>query len=272
MAWAAIVRDVQNDEAFKRALTAPKCGLGETALARIIAAAKHSGLSIHDHITGLDEPKVIAFLAKLATIDQAYREAGLGAAFDHIVNFTEGQPSLREWNAKLKDRGEAAAMNLDLLIQAAQYFESIFEPTENEMARGVLQATPDLIEEFISEAALQSGEKSSTGDDAPYVSLMSIHKSKGLEFDQVFIPACEKRFADETTFFDELLGNAKSGGEHELVDEDTEEERRIFYVALTRARKRLALSWSRTRVIHGEFQKRNPSMFLAEIPQELLYG
>src|SRR5207253_4703386 len=115
--------------------------------------------------------------------------------------------------------------------------------------------TIDPLTAFLTHAALEAGEhQAGEGQDA--LQLMTVHSAKGLEFDAVFLTGLE-----EGLFPHEQSANERDG---------LEEERRLAYVAITRARNRLYLSHAQTRMLHGQTRYNTPSRFLEEIPQELL--
>jgi DNA helicase II / ATP-dependent DNA helicase PcrA len=113
------------------------------------------------------------------------------------------------------------------------------------------------IEKLIEEAALATDQDSLTkNEDA--VKLMTVHASKGLEFDYVFITGLE-----EDLFPHQRMGTTKN-------KEDGEEERRLFYVAITRARKKIYLTYANTRTIFGSTQSNTPSQFISDIDESLI--
>ena len=113
------------------------------------------------------------------------------------------------------------------------------------------------IEKLIEEAALVSDQDSLEKNENA-VKLMTVHASKGLEFDYVFITGLE-----EDLFPHQRLNSTKN-------KEDSEEERRLFYVALTRARKKIYLTYANTRTIFGSTQSNTQSQFIGDVPEEFL--
>jgi DNA helicase-2/ATP-dependent DNA helicase PcrA len=163
---------------------------------------------------------------------------------DHVLDLS----GLRDHYRNEKE-GQERLANLDELINAASNFvaEEGRVDAEGELA-GDLAA-------FLAHAALEAGEhQAGEGDDA--LQLMTVHSAKGLEFNVVFISGLEEGlFPHENAI---------------LQNDGLEEERRLMYVALTRARQRLYLSFAQTRMLHGQTRYSLPTRFLDEIPEELL--
>ena len=119
----------------------------------------------------------------------------------------------------------------------------------------------DGVLQFLSDSALQSDQDELKEEDKA-VRLMTVHSSKGLEFDVVFIAGLE----------DGLFPHQRMS-EDNISPEEAEEERRLFYVALTRARKKLFLSYAQSRTMWGKSQLNMPSEFISDIPEKLIdYG
>jgi DNA helicase-2/ATP-dependent DNA helicase PcrA len=146
------------------------------------------------------------------------------------------------------EREAPSARNLSELVNAAAAFNA--EDVEIESGEDA-----DPLTAFLTHAALEAGEhQAGEGQDA--LQLMTMHSAKGLEFDAVFVSGLEEGLFPH---------------EQSLLEKDgVEEERRLMYVAITRARKRLHLSFAQTRLLHGQTRYNLPSRFLDEIPQGLL--
>ena len=143
--------------------------------------------------------------------------------------------------------------NLEELINAANAFLKEYDgerPDNYEM-----EEMPDTLTAFLTHAALEAGDnQAQSGQDA--VQLMTVHAAKGLEFHSVFISGLEEGLCPH---------------ENSLFEQDgLEEERRLMYVAITRARRRLYLSFAQSRMLHGQLRYGVPSRFLQEIPEKLL--
>ncbi|MCO6440065.1 MAG: ATP-binding domain-containing protein, partial [Nitrococcus mobilis] len=157
------------------------------------------------------------------------------------------QCGLREHYAKDRsERGLDRLENLDELISAARTFEQAREPTDDE---------EDGLTAFLAHAALEAGEVQA-GEQDDGVQLMTLHSAKGLEFPVVFLVGLEEGLFPHRMALDE--------------PGRLEEERRLCYVGITRARQRLFLSFAERRRLHGQDQYGTASRFLQELPTELL--
>jgi DNA helicase-2/ATP-dependent DNA helicase PcrA len=148
---------------------------------------------------------------------------------------------------KAEREGQERLENLGELVNAAAAFTEEERETESGAETSALTA-------FLTHAALEAGEhQAAAGADA--LQLMTVHSAKGLEFDAVFLSGLEEGLFPH---------------EQSLIERDgLEEERRLAYVAITRARKRLYLSFAQTRMLHGQTRYSLPSRFLEEIPEGL---
>lgn len=154
---------------------------------------------------------------------------------------------LREYHEKDKSSAEARTENLDELVNVASRFERTAEDIEAGLSE---------LSAFLAHAALEAGEaQAGIGEDC--VQLMTLHSAKGLEFPLVFLVGLE----------DGLFPSHKSVEEPGRL----EEERRLAYVGITRAREQLVLSHAETRRMHGMEMYGRPSRFLNEIPRDLLH-
>lgn len=145
-------------------------------------------------------------------------------------------------------------LNIRELIRAIEDFE------DPERAVAVIpEETERNIYSYLQFVALLSREQGAEQDTLPRVQLMTIHQAKGLEFDTVFIAGLEEGL---------LPHHRSTHTEDDLTG--LEEERRLFYVAITRARERLFLSYAATRRSHGQIIETSPSRFLSELPPHLL--
>jgi len=176
------------------------------------------------------------------------KEAGtlpLHEQVDHVIT----RSGLREHFQKEKDgKGEARVENLDELVSAARTFEPDQVPADSGEPMNPLDS-------FLAHAVLESGEaQAGAGEDS--VQMMTLHSAKGLEFPIVFLCGLEEGLFPHQRSIADLNG--------------LEEERRLCYVGITRAMKRLYLSHAEARRLHGQDQMAAPSRFLAEMPEELL--
>ncbi len=246
LAYLRLIANTNDDTAFARVVNFPTRGIGARSIEQLTDAARAANSSLYaaiPHVSGAGGGKLAAF----ATLIVKLREAAhlpLPELVEHVLDLS----GLRTHYQNEKE-GQERLANLDELVNAAAGFVAE-EGTVGE--EGELSA--DLIA-FLAHASLEAGEhQAGEGDDA--LQLMTVHSAKGLEFNIVFICGLE-----EDLFPHE---NAKS------EDQGLEEERRLMYVAVTRARQRLYLCHAQTRMLHGQIRYNPPSRFLDEIPADLL--
>jgi DNA helicase-2/ATP-dependent DNA helicase PcrA len=250
LAYLRLIANTDDDTAFARVVNFPTRGIGARSLEALQDAAKAANSSLHAAI-----PQVAgAGGAKLAAFSQlivAFRDAAhlpLPELVDHVLELS----GLRA-HYKNEKEGQERLDNLDELINAAAGFVAE-EGTPNQDGEITGEFGNDL-SSFLAHASLEAGEhQAGEGDDA--LQLMTVHSAKGLEFNVVFISGLE----------DGLFPHENSMSE----DKGLEEERRLMYVAVTRARQRLYLSFAQTRMLHGQTRYNLPSRFLDEVPEELV--
>jgi DNA helicase-2/ATP-dependent DNA helicase PcrA len=213
-----------------RIVAVPPRGIGKVTLEKILAG---------ETLTGATGAKVSAFQTSLAKIAHAARTLPCSEA----VRFTAEESGLEAMFKEDSERGTERSANVRELVNLAVRYDSEESPTG--------------LERLLEEAALQS-EQDSLGntEERAGVSLMTVHASKGLEFDAVFITGLEQG----------LFPSLREGDS----TRDPEEERRLFYVAVTRARTRLFLSYAHERLKYGERERTLPSEFIDDIDARLV--
>ncbi len=216
---------------LKRIVNVPARGVGKASIAKIFSG--------DSSLPPAMKAKVAAFYALLEEI----RKCAEGKPLSETIAFIIKTSGLEAgWKEGADDGAERLANAYELVSFAARY--DLLPPAE---------AT----EAFLTDAALQS-DQDELREEVPAVRLMTVHAAKGLEFDAVFIAGLE-----EGLFPHERIN------EDRLTPEEAEEERRLFYVALTRARKRVFLSYAQLRSIYGRQRVNMPSQFILDIPPEL---
>lgn len=254
MAYLRLVNNREDDSAFDRIVNFPTRGIGNTSLNTVKEYAKEHNLSFWDAAKLAIDPEgnieiptrtrnaINAFIKLIDDTGFAVKQLNLGEQIEHILHCT----NLRAHFTKDKtDQGRARLENLDELISAAKEFEI---NNEEESALTVLQA-------FLAHAALEAGETQADVADNS-VQLMTLHSAKGLEFPVVFLTGLEAGLFPH---------HLSTESEHGL-----EEERRLCYVGMTRAMQKLYLTYAQSRRMHGTETYKLPSMFLKEIPKELV--
>ena len=239
LAYLRLVASPEDDNAFLRVVNFPTRGIGARTLEQIQDTARQNNLSLFKAADG----KAAAF-KKL--IDDLRAEVQ-GLRLPEVVEVTVARSGLIE-HYKNEREGADRIQNLEELVNAA----TAFMQEDREVEEG---EPADPLTAFLTHAALEAGEhQAGEGHDA--LQMMTVHSAKGLEFDAVFLTGLE-----EGLFPHEQSVTAADG---------LEEERRLAYVAITRARNRLYLSHAQTRMLHGQTRYNIPSRFLEEIPQELM--
>ncbi len=289
LAYLRLLENPHDDTGFLRVVNFPPRGIGARTIEQLQDIAKASGCSLHDAVSavpGKAGANLGSFVAKLDVM----REQTAGLTLREIIELVLQHSGLAEHYKTDKD-GPDRLENLAELVNAAESFvsqegfgrDAVALPVDELGARlsqspasQGLDASTALLDEpspellapdvdtgetlsplaaFLTHAALESGDnQAQAGQDA--VQLMTVHSSKGLEFDCVFITGLEEGLFPH---------------ENSMSDPDgLEEERRLMYVAITRARKRLYLSHSQTRMLHGQTRYNLKSRFFGELPESAL--
>ncbi|HEX2198886.1 MAG TPA: UvrD-helicase domain-containing protein [Burkholderiales bacterium] len=241
LAYLRLVAAPEDDNAFLRVVNFPTRGIGARTLEQIQDGARAAGVPL---MKALDPSSKAGVFKKLI---EDLRAEVQGLPLPELVEVTVARSGLIE-HYKTEREGAERIQNLEELVNAA----TAFVQEDREAEEG---APADPLTAFLAHAALEAGEhQAGEGQDA--LQMMTVHSAKGLEFDAVFLTGLEEG----------LFPHEQSVGEADGL----EEERRLAYVAITRARKRLYLSHAQTRMLHGQTRYNIPSRFLEEIPQELM--
>jgi DNA helicase-2/ATP-dependent DNA helicase PcrA len=250
LAYLRLIANTDDDTAFARVVNFPTRGIGARSLETLQDAAKAANSSLHaaiPQVGGAGGAKLAAFAQLIVTLRDA-AHLPLQELVDHVLELSGLRAHYRN-----EKEGQERLDNLDELINAAASFVAE-EGTPDPDGEITGQYGNDL-SSFLAHASLEAGEhQAGEGDDA--LQLMTVHSAKGLEFNVVFIGGLE----------DGLFPHENSMNE----DKGLEEERRLMYVAVTRARQRLYLSFAQTRMLHGQTRYNLPSRFLDEVPEELV--
>ncbi|MFO6419050.1 UvrD-helicase domain-containing protein [Hylemonella sp. W303a] len=265
LAYLRLLENPNDDTSFLRVVNFPPRGIGARSIEQLQDAARAAnqgaGSSLHaavNAMSGKAGANLSAFVAKIDVL----REQTQGLTLREIIELVLEHSGLVE-HYRNEREGADRIENLEELVTAAESFVSIEGfGRDAEATAAAENAAPDADGEvlsplaaFLTHAALEAGDnQAQDGQDA--VQLMTVHASKGLEFDVVFITGLEEGLFPH---------------ENSLSDFDgLEEERRLMYVAITRARKRLYLSLAQTRMLHGQTRYHIRSRFLDELPEETL--
>jgi DNA helicase-2/ATP-dependent DNA helicase PcrA len=253
LAYMRLIANANDDTALLRVINFPTRGIGARSLEQLQEGARQNDCSLWQaaiNKVGNGKPGgkgIEGFVALIRDmIDQAY-----GISLAEVAELAITMSGLKAHYQNEKE-GEDRIENLEELVTAAVAFANQDFGNHNNVDGETEQ---DLMTQFLSHASLEAGEhQADVGREA--LQLMTVHAAKGLEFKTVFISGLEEG----------LFPHEQAAYEHGGL----EEERRLMYVAVTRARQRLYLSHAQSRMLHGQVRYGIPSRFLDEIPEELL--
>ena len=278
LAYLRLIENANDDTSYLRVVNFPARGIGARTVEQLQDAANASGRSLCQSagaVTGKSGVNLRAFNALIDAMRDATRGLTLRQIIEHVIEAS----GLVDFYRTEKEGAERIE-NLEELVNAAEAFvtqegfgkDAVALPVD-ETAGAIAVGTPAAIANvdvtpdaetgeiisplgaFLTHAALEAGDnQAQAGQDA--VQLMTVHSAKGLEFDCVFITGLEEGLFPHENSMSDVDG--------------LEEERRLMYVAITRARKRLYLTFSQTRMLHGQTRYHVKSRFLDELPDESL--
>ncbi len=232
LAFIKAALDEKNISSLKRIINVPPRGIGKLTLLKILAGKK-------EELPAGQKKKVAEFYSLLAKIKKEAADSKPSALIKYIIKNTGMEGSLKK-----SEEDQERFENLMELASLASKYDSL--PQEK------------ALEKFLTDAALAS-DQDEIKDKVRAVRLMTVHSAKGLEFDYCFITGMEMDLFPHSKIYE-------SG----ITEEEAEEERRLFYVALTRARKKIILSYASARTIFGSRKINLPSEFLSDI-DDFLY-
>ena len=281
LAYLRLMENPNDDTSFLRVVNFPPRGIGARSIEQLQDASRAAGCSLHDAVSATTG-KAGANLAAFVAMVDVLREQSEGLTLREIIDLVLDKTGLLN-HYRAEKEGADRVENLEELVNAAESFvtqegfgrSAVALPsgsaqalTQSPASQGLsddAQAGVDEFNEdgvimsplaaFLTHASLEAGDnQAQAGEDA--VQLMTVHASKGLEFDAVFISGLEEGLFPHENAMNDFDG--------------LEEERRLMYVAITRARKRLYLSHSQTRMLHGQTRYNLKSRFLEELPEACL--
>jgi DNA helicase-2/ATP-dependent DNA helicase PcrA len=261
MAYLRLAANPDDDTAFSRVVNFPPRGIGARSIEQLQEASERGmGSLMHVAKNGVVGGRSGNAIAQFVAIIEGLRKSAETLTLSELIEEILERSNLRQFYAAEKD-GQDRLENLNELINAAALFaedyEHGLEPAgESQADVEQVAGTPEqqLLAAFLSHASLEAGEReAAAGQDA--LQLMTIHSAKGLEFSAVFISGLEEGLFPHDNSM--------------LEDGGIEEERRLMYVAITRARKRLYLSYAGSRMLHGQPRYGIVSRFVEEIPPQL---
>jgi len=255
LAYLRLIINRDDDTAIERVINVPTRGIGGRTIEQIRSVAREDSSSLWQAcckcvnetlMTSRASNAVLAFLKLIDELDSACSNLELAEKAEHIIAHTGlVQHHEKEGGEKARARIE----NLEELVTAANNFDDPEIDEDFDLQSNAFLAA------FLDQAALDAGEtQADESDDA--VQLMTLHSAKGLEFQLVFLAGMEEGLFPHKMSMDNIAG--------------LEEERRLCYVGITRAKTKLYLSHAESRRLHGDVNLCRPSRFINEIPSELL--
>ncbi len=254
IAYLRLVENPADDSAFLRVVNFPARGIGARSVEQLQDIATREGLGLIEAVPRLSGAVMKKFEGFVDLIDRMRRESRelpLPQAVEQVIALAGLIPHYQS-----EREGQERIENLQELVNAAAVFTTEaggdpLTPADIGVVAGDGVATTPLAD-FLAHASLESGE-SQAGEGIDSVQLMTVHSAKGLEFDNVFITGLEEGLFPHD--------NSVTGAD------GLEEERRLMYVAITRARERLYLSFAQTRMLHGQTRYSVRSRFIGELPE-----
>ena len=266
LAYLRLLAAPDDDGAFLRVVNFPPRGIGARSLEQLQEYARGHGTTLWQAscggaIAGKSGTAVAAFVKLIEAMRTATASLTLSEAVKHV---NEASGLIAHYRQE-KD-GRERIENLEELVNAAEGFlreadlavdAPMLTPSSTDVAaeEPPVEGATDPLTAFLAHAALEAGDTQAAEGRAA-LQLMTVHSAKGLEFHTVFVTGLEEGLFPHENSLNELDG--------------VEEERRLMYVAITRARRRLYLTHAQTRMLHGQTRYNIASRFLAEVPRELL--
>jgi DNA helicase II / ATP-dependent DNA helicase PcrA len=265
LAYLRLVANPADDEAFLRVVNVPKRGIGDTSVARLAERARELGAPLlaaageADRIEGLRGAAARALPELAGQLRKYGALADQGISLDEILRLVVAETGMLEALRAEGPEGEDRIANVEELVAGAADLQARLDADDPELALE-LERDEDApparaIDLFLAHVALVTDidQHDATADA---VSLMTLHNAKGLEFPVVFLSGLEDGLFPLSRSYDE--------------PEQLEEERRLFYVGITRAERKLYLTYARRRRRGGEWLDSTPSSFLESVPHELV--
>ena len=251
VAYLSLLVNPADQVSFSRVVNTPRRGIGNTSQGRLAAHANTTGLPIWE-VAGRAEEVPGLSGAAIKGVSRFYE------MMEGLVARAEQAPVAELLEAVLQESGYLDALAAERTVEAEGRIENLEELVgvaaefdANREVEGEGEASP--LEEFLQQISLYT-EQDGLRQEESLITLMTLHNAKGLEYDTVFIVGCE----------DGAFPHMRA-----LEEGSEEEERRLCYVGITRARRRLRMTWARERRLFGRAERNLPSRFIDELPAEL---
>jgi len=252
LAYVRLARFKDDDASFERIINTPTRGIGNRTVEELRVTARRDNCSLWKAAQHIVEHKLMSaralnalehFVNLIQKMTAAESEATLNEHVDQVIQLSG---LIEHFKKEKGEKGLARVENLEELVTAAGEFEIGDDEELAEM---------DALSAFMAHAALESGE-TQAGDSSDCVHMMTLHSAKGLEFPDVYLVGMEEGLFPHQRSSEDLV--------------QLEEERRLCYVGITRAKQTLTLTHAQHRRMHGSDYYPSPSRFIDEIPNELL--
>ncbi|NLU37975.1 MAG: UvrD-helicase domain-containing protein [Bacteroidales bacterium] len=254
LAYLRVVVNCNDSEAVKRIINFPARGIGQTTIDKIEMAASTNDVTFWEIITKTDSYTVglnkgtLTKVEKFITLIQSFKEQLVTSSAYEIALVVARQSGIvDEYYQDKSPESLSKFQNVQELLNAIQDFS----------INALEEGRPNKLENYLEEIALVTDQDEDKEEDKNRVTLMTVHSAKGLEFKNVFVVGLEEK----------LFPSSYSGT---YTPESLEEERRLFYVALTRAMKNAWLSFARQRYSWGQLNFCEPSRFIEEIDERFI--
>ena len=252
MAYFKLAVNLRDDQSFLRAVNKPARGIGDTSLNALSLAAQDAGVSLLEAAAlpnleqyGLKSAAIGKIRAFCGMMVKAGQEAVSGDAYDVARSLASESGLYLFYKADTSVEGQSRFANVEELLNSVKLF------VEEEDAPPIRT-----LGDFLENVSLLSNVDVAEDETNNKVALMTVHTAKGLEFPYVFVAGMEE--------------NLFPSGGYLLTPQDLEEERRLFYVAITRAKRAVSLSFAQTRMRNGKHESNAPSRFLRELAPQYL--
>ncbi len=257
MAYFKLAVNLKDDESFKRVVNKPARGIGDTSIQALSQAALASRVSLYEAAAlpdlerfGLRNAAVQKIRAFCTLMENAAAEAAHGDAYDVAMSLARESGIYLFYKADTSVEGQSRFANVEELLNSIKaYMEEVEADALDEKPQVTLA-------DYLENVSLLANVDVAEDETSNKVALMTVHTAKGLEFPYVFVAGMEENLFP-------------SGGWMETPQE-LEEERRLFYVALTRAKRAVSLSYAETRMRNGKHESNAPSRFLRELAPQYL--
>lgn len=251
LAYLRLIANRRDDASFERVVNTPVRGIGQRTIEELRALAKQENIPLWEAAIQMVNNKMLsaragnAVLAFLNLIEGMARDTADLQLYEQVEHMLQHSELVTHYKKEKGEKAQSRVENLEELVTATRYFEKSDDDAEM-----------DILSAFLSHASLEAGEgQASEWEDC--VQLMTLHSAKGLEFDLVFLGGVEEG----------LFPHQRS------IDEPgrLEEERRLCYVGMTRARKKLFMTNAEVRRLYGSETYTRPSRFISELPAEHIH-